>query len=209
MDSAVSRLPDDIAAAAVPGELGPTSVEGLLGDRGTLRELLRFCLWNLGQDATPDDAEEALQDFCTRNAQKITNTYKPGPQSLKSYFKLCLKRFCWKRGKQLRRDRDRTRKMIEDLSTIAPHRDPGPLARLLADADSQEREKMKSHLKDAIEQLPRDAQLLMKLFYEQRLSICEIAEKHLHISESAVKVRLTRIRSKLKPLVAAAREGES
>lgn len=209
VDTAVPRLPDDIAAARVPGEMGPTTVEALLGDRGTLKELLRFCLWNLGQDATSEDAEEALQDFCTRNTQKITNTYKPGAQSLKSYFMLCLKRFCWKRGKQLRRERNQTRKMIEDLSTIAPHRDPGPLARLLADADGQEREKMKSRLKEAIEQLPSDAQLLVKLFYEEKLSIREIAEKHLHISESAVKVRLTRIRSKLKPPIAAAREGES
>jgi RNA polymerase sigma factor (sigma-70 family) len=99
--------------------------------------------------------------------------------------------------------------MIKDLNTIALHRDPGPLAKLLADADGQQREKIESHLQEAIGELSPDAQRLLKLFYEEKLSIREIAEQHLHISESAVKVRLTRIRSELKPLIAAARKGES
>ncbi len=208
MDTVAPRLPDDLAAASVPLELGPATVEALLEDRGTLKELLRFSLWNLGPPATPEDAEDTLQDFCARNGQTITNTYKPGPQSLKSYFKLCLQRFCWKRGKQLRRHRKQTRLMIKDLNTIALHRDPGPLAKLLADAEDQP-EKIESRLQEAVGELSPDAQRLLKLFYEERLSIREIAEKHLLISESAVKVRLTRIRSKLKPLIAAARKGES
>jgi RNA polymerase sigma factor (sigma-70 family) len=209
VDTVAPRLPDDLAAASVPLELGPATVEALLEDRGTLKELLRFCLWNLGPRATPEDAEDTLQDFCARNGQTITNTYKPGPQSLKSYFKLCLQRFCWKRGKQLRRHRKQTRLMIKDLNTIAAHRDPGALSRLLTDADGHEREKNECRLREAIGELSSDAQRLLKLFYEERLSIREIAEKHLRISESAVKVRLTRIRSKLKPLIAAARKGES
>ena len=210
MDTVGPRVPDDLAPASVPLEQGPVTVGALLEDRGTLKELLRFCLWNLGSGATPEDAEDALQDFCARNAQKITSTYKPGPQSLKSYFKVCLERFCWKRSKQLRRYKKRTRLMIKDLSTIAPPRDPGPLTGLLAAADGEDGEKLESRLKDAIDKLPPDAQRLLKLFYEERLSIREIAEKHLHISESAVKVRLTRIRSeKLKPLIVAARKGES
>lgn len=208
MDTVGPRVPDDLAAASVPLEVGPVTVGALLEDRGTLKELLRFCLWNLGSGATPEDAEDALQDFCARNAEKITNTYKPGPQSLKSYFKLCLERFCWKRGKQLRRQKRQSRLMMKDLSTIALHRDPGPLSRLLADSDGQEPEKIESRLKDAIDKLPPDAQRLLNLFYEEGLSIREIAEKHLHISESAVKVRLTRIRTnKLKPLIAPVRKG--
>ena len=208
MDTAARRLPDDIAPASVPLELGAT-VEAILEDRGTLKELLRFCLWNLGSRATPEDAEDALQDFCARNGQKITDTYKPGPQSFKTYFKLCLERFCWKRCRQLRQHRKQTRLMIKDLNTIALHRDPGPLAELLADAEGQQREKIESRLQEAVGELSHDAQLLLKLFYEEKLSIREIAEKHLHISESAVKVRLIRIRSKLKVLIAAARKGES
>jgi RNA polymerase sigma factor (sigma-70 family) len=208
VDTVVPRLPDDIAAS-VPLELGPATVEALLEDRATLKELLLFCLWNLGSRATPEDAEDALQDFCARNGRKITDTYKSVPQSLKTYFKLCLKRFCWKRCKQLRRHRKQTRLMIKDLNTIAMQRDPGPLTRLLTDADGQQREKIESRLQEAVGELPPDAQQLLKLFYEERLSIREIAEKHLHISESAVKVRLARIRSKLKPLIAAARKGES
>ncbi len=208
VDTVVPRLPDDIAPS-VPPEAGPATVEALLEDRGTLKELLRFCLWNLGSRATPEDAEDALQDFCARNGQKITDTYKPGPQSLKTFFELCLKRFCWKRCRQLRRHRKQTRLMIKDLNAIALHRDPGPLARLLADADAEQPEKIESRLQEAIGELSPDAQRLLKLFYEERLSIREIAEKHLQISESAAKVRLTRIRSKLKPLVAAARKGES
>ena len=212
MDTVAPRLPDAIAAASVPSvplELGPATVEVLLGDRGTLKELLRFCLWNLGSRATPEDAEDVLQDFCLRNSQKITNAYKPGPQSLKSYFKLCLKRFCWKRRGQLQRHKKQTRLMIKDLTTIALHSDPGPLTRLLRDADGQQREKIESRLHEAIGELSPDAQRLLKLFYEERLSIREIAEKHLQISESAVKVRLARIRFKLKPLIAAVRKGES
>ena len=209
MDTVAPRLPDDLAAASVPLELGPATVEALLEDRGTLKELLRFCLWNLGPRATPEDAEDTLQDFCARNGQTITNTYKPGPQSLKSYFKLCLQRFCWKRGKQLRRHRKQTRVMIKDLNTIALHSDAGPLAKLVADVEDQQREKIESRLQEAVGELSPDAQRLLKLFYEEKLSIREIAEKHLHISESAVKVRLTRIRSKLKALIAVARKGES
>ena len=208
MDTAARRLPDDIAPASVPLELGAT-VEALLEDRGTLKELLRFCLWNLGSRATPEDAEDALQDFCARNGQKITDTYKPGPQSFKTYFKLCLERFCWKRCRQLLRHRKQTRLMIKDLNTIAMDRDPGPLAKLLADADGQQREKIESRLQEAIGELSPDVQRLLNLFYEEKLSIREIAEQHLHISESAVKVRLTRIRSKLKALIAAPRKGES
>jgi RNA polymerase sigma factor (sigma-70 family) len=209
VDTVVPRPQNDLAAASVPLELSPTTVEALLEDRGTLKELVRFCLWNLAPSATPEDAEDTLQEFCARNAQKITNTYKPGPQSLKSYFKLCLQRFCWKRCKQLRRQRKQTRLMIQDLNTIVPHRDPGPLSTLLMTVDGDEREKIKSRLRKAVDELPSDAQRLVKLFYGERLSIREIAEKHLHISESAVKVRLTRIRSKLKLLIAAALKGES
>lgn len=209
METVVPRLPDDIAAASGPLELSPATVEALLEDRGTLKELLRFCLWNLGSNATPEDAEDVLQDFCVRNGQKITNTYKPGPQSLKSYFKLCLKRFCWKRCRQLQRDRKQTRLMIRDLNTIALHHDPGPLSRLLTDADCRRRERIESRLQEAIDELSPDGQQLLKLFYEERLSIRVIAEKHLQISESAVKVRLARIRSKLKSLISADRKGES
>lgn len=209
MDTVVPRLPYEIAPASVPPEQGPATVEALLEDRGTLKELLRFCLWNLGSDATPEDAEDALQDFCEGNCHTITTTYKPGPQSLKSYFKLCLQRFCWKKCKQLRRHRKQTRLMIKDLNAISVHGDPGPLSRLLTDEDGEEYENTKSRLREAIAELPPDAQRLLKLFYEEKLLIREIAEEHLHISESAVKVRLTRIRAKLKPLIAAARKGVS
>ena len=99
--------------------------------------------------------------------------------------------------------------MIKELSMIAVHRDPGPLTRLLEEGDDDERERVRSRLREAINQLPSDSQRLLKLFYEEELSIREIAEKHLHISESAVKVRLSRTRSKLKSLIAAARKGES
>ena len=99
--------------------------------------------------------------------------------------------------------------MIQDLNTIAPRRDPGALSTLLMAVDGHEREKTKSRLREAVDELPPDARRLVKLFYEEKLSVREIVEKHLHISEAAVKVRLTRIRSKLKPLIAAARKGES
>jgi RNA polymerase sigma factor (sigma-70 family) len=99
--------------------------------------------------------------------------------------------------------------MIKDLNTIALHSDAGPLAKLVADVEDQQREKIESRLQEAVGELSPDAQRLLKLFYEEKLSIREIAEKYLHISESAVKVRLTRIRSKLKVLIAAARKGES
>lgn len=209
MDTVTPRIPDDLAAASVPLKLAPATVEALLEDRGTLKELLHFCLWSLGSDATPEDAEDALQDFCQRNTQKITNTYRPGPQSLKSYLKLCLQRFCWRRGRQLRRHREKTRLVARDLNTIAEHNDPGPLSRQQTDSDGEEREKQISRLRASIDELPADARRLLTLFYEQGLSVREIAEKHLHISESAAKVRLSRTRSKLKALITAARKGES
>lgn len=209
MDTVLPRLPHELVAASVSLELGPATVEALLEDRGTLKEILRLCLWNLGTGATPEDAEDALQEFCARNARKITNSYKPGPQSLKTYFELCLQRFCWKRGKQLRRQKKQTLVMIKEFNTVAVRRDPGPLATLLAVAEADEHEKIESGLRGAIDKLSPDAQRLLSLFYEERLSVREIAEKHLHISESAVKVRLTRLRSKLRSFIAATRKGES
>ena len=99
--------------------------------------------------------------------------------------------------------------MIKDLTVIAPRHDSGPLAGMLRNAEDKEHEKIESRLKAAISELSPDAQRLLKLFYEERLSIREISKKHLQISESAAKVRLTRIRSKLKLLIAAAKKGES
>jgi RNA polymerase sigma factor (sigma-70 family) len=116
---------------------------------------------------------------------------------LTDYFKLCLKRFCWKRGKRLRQRIKETDSFVSDCQLTDVRQDSSPLENLLTATEVEEREACESRLREAIRQLPSDGQRLLRLYYEKKLSIPDIADRHLHISESAVKVRLHRLRRRI------------
>lgn len=190
-------LSQQTSAPAAPGKSAASEIEALLSNRDALRQLLGYCFLNLGDGATHEDAEDALQDFCATSLPKVVDSYKPGPQSLTDYFKLCLKRFCWKRGKQLRRRIKETDSFVGDCELIEERQDSSPLEKLLTAAKVREREVYESRLREAISQLPSDGQRLLRLYYVEKLSIPDIATRHLKISESAVKVRLHRLRRRI------------
>lgn len=202
MDGAVPRSSELIAASGFPAE-SAAEIDALLEDRAKLRELVQYSLWDLGPGATFEDAEDALQDFCARHRQKIIDTYKPGAQPPTAYFRLCLQRFCWKRGERLRRERRNVDPLVIDLTDERQGSDP--LRKILSEADQREREARESRLQEAIGHLPIEGQRLLKLYYEEGLPIREIATQHLHISEPATKVRLFRLRDRIAHFM----EGES
>lgn len=114
-----------------------------------------------------------------------------------TYFKLCLRRFCWKRGRTLRLRLGGTVSLEDVLELGDAHHDSSPPHPLADQAESSEREVLREHLRKVIGKLMAGDQRLLKLFYVENLSIREIAAKHLHKSESAVKVQLFRTRRRL------------
>lgn len=196
MDTFGSGLPEPIAESAVLSPSGAAAIDALLDDRAALKKLVQYCLWHLGWDASYEDAEDALQEFCTRYRQRVIDTYKPGAQSLITYFKLCLSRYCWKKGKQLRRQAQDADSLAVDLQVIDDNKIGSPLERILAGRDDRKREDLEGRLSEAISHLPPDQQQLLKLRYEENQSIRQIAAE-LGISESAAKVRLFRARDRV------------
>jgi hypothetical protein len=81
------------------------AIEALLGDREKYKRLVLSSLWDLGRGAIPQDAENALQEFCLERLLKVLREYRPGRQSLNSYIKQHLKWHCSRKGKRLRKSR--------------------------------------------------------------------------------------------------------
>jgi DNA-directed RNA polymerase specialized sigma24 family protein len=150
---AVSALVDESAAAS--------TIDNLIDDRASLKALVNFCLFHLGYGATEQDAEDALQDFCAKRRQKVIDSYKPGSQTVTTYFKVCLKRFCWQKGKQLRQRRRYQESLKNGVEVVSEREDSSALQKILADADERERESEQSRLVAAIAQLTPAAQNLI------------------------------------------------
>src|SRR5690349_18582735 len=121
------------------------------------------CLFHLGYGASNEDAEDALQDFCATHRQKVIDTYKSGAQSPVDYFKLCLKRFCWRRARQLRRRRIDQESLTNSLQLINGRDDSSPIDKILTEAHQRERDKQESRLVEAVAQLSPDRQNLLWL----------------------------------------------
>jgi RNA polymerase sigma factor (sigma-70 family) len=186
-----------IGGAEAPATSGASAIDALLDNRTSLRALLVFCLYELGPGATYQDAEDALHDFCLLNRQKIIGRYKPGAQSIVTYFKLCLRRFCWKRGRTLRLRLGGSVSLEDVLELGDAHHDSSLRHPVADDAEPSEREVLRERLRKVMGTLTAGDERLLKLFYVENLSIREIATKHLHKSESAVKVQLFRVRRRL------------
>jgi RNA polymerase sigma factor (sigma-70 family) len=205
VDTIGPGLPERIGPPAVPEESGTAAINALLDDRASLRKLVELSLWHLGSGMSNKDAEDALQDFCIYRRQRVIDTYKPGAQSLIDYFMLCLKRFCWKRGKKLRRNKHKAKMLAHELNVIREHQDSSPVQKMLTEDKERKRDTQRSRLREAMSQLPPCDQLLLLLHHVEERPIREIAARHLGISESAVKVRIHRLRRRLAALL----EGES
>ena len=208
MDAPTVGLPGQTAAPVAPAAPGLAAINALFEDPASLRGLLRFCLWHLGATATPLDAEDALYEFYASRGQRVVDTFRPGSRTLTAYFKYCLMRFCWSEGEKLRKCINSADPVQEDFEyaedgSVAgvplpePHEDWNPELKLLAEERNRKREAELARLREAIRQLPSDGQRLLRLYYEEKLSIPDIAARHLHISESAVKVRLHRLRRRI------------
>ena len=204
MDTIGPGLPERIGPSTAPGESGAAAINALLENRASLRKLVQFSLWHLGgSPLTYIDAEDALQEFCINRCEQVIATYKPGAQSLIDYFMLCLKRFCWRKGKQLRRSRRDAYLLATELNVIREHQDSSPLQKMLTKDKERKRDAQRSRLRESINQLPPGDQLLLMHHAEER-PIREIAG-YLGIAESAAKVRLLRLRRRLAALL----KGES
>jgi len=92
---------------------------------------------------------------------------------------------------------EETDSFVSDCRLIDERQSSSPLEKLLTATEVKEREARESRLREAISQLPSDGQRLLRLYYEDNLSIPDIAARQLHISESAVKVRLFRLRRRI------------
>ena len=179
------------------------AIDSLYDHKETLKGLLKWCLFHLGDGATIEDAEEVLDDFRVSDRGKVAATYKSGgAQSLVTYFKLCLKRYCWKRGKRLR-----TRRLPEESFDQAlrngrqfADEDPNanPLQKML---DEQDRNKEKiSRLYAEIEQLPANDREILRLRYVEGVSLKRVAVL-LGIGDSAAKARMRRLKERLRFLL--------
>jgi RNA polymerase sigma factor (sigma-70 family) len=186
--------------SAVAESRNHVAIEILFEDPETLKGLVKWCLFHLGVGTTNEDAEDALQDFYAAHGRRVKATYKPGSQSLVDYFKLCLKRFCWKRGKQLRKRK--SSEMALDHASRNGHQvavdnqDSSVAQKILREADELTREREESRVLAEIAQLSIHDQQILGLYYEKELPMREVAAR-LGISESAAKVRLFRARKRL------------
>jgi RNA polymerase sigma factor (sigma-70 family) len=182
------------------------AIDSLYDHKETLKGLLKWCLFHLGDGAAIEDAEEVLDDFRVSDRGKVAATYKPGgAQSLVTYFKLCLKRYCWKRGKRLRTHRLPEESLDQALRNGRQFADENPnanpLQQMLRELDERDRNKEKiSRLYAEIEQLPPDDREILRLRYAEGVSLKKVAVQ-LGIGDSAAKARMRRLKKRLKFLL--------
>jgi len=176
-----------------------SAIDALFESRDEPRKLLEFCLWHLGWEASDREAEEALFEFQDKHRSEVIWSYNPGAMSLVGYYKLCLKRFCWKEKKKLEKIRQES--FDEALSNDRQFTDgsQGDCEEdmRMKDAALRAREEEEGLVLDGIRRLPADDRELLDLYYEQGLPIKDIATR-LHKTKGAVKVNLFRIRKHLR-----------
>jgi RNA polymerase sigma factor (sigma-70 family) len=70
-----------------------SSVVAWLFEEPQLRKLLTLCLFGLGSMATPQDAEDALMEFCEKRLEKVSRLFDPERGGgFWGYLRFCLKR---------------------------------------------------------------------------------------------------------------------
>lgn len=196
--SSRTEVPVSLATASTVEEV----VEALLSNNDSLRKLLRWCLRHLGTAATEQDAEDALQAFCTNRLSHVIVTYKPGSQSLESYIFLCLQRLCWRRAKRLKQRR-RREVPLSDVAPDANGRDghsnvpPDQIAAARTYAiDGLVLQEDRATMRSLLSNLSASDQEVLSLHYDLELTAAQIGSR-LHLSEAAVELRLHRARKKL------------
>jgi RNA polymerase sigma factor (sigma-70 family) len=177
-------------------------IDALFESRDSARKLLQFCLWYLGADATDCDAEVVLYEFDSKQRLKVIESYRPGAQSLVSYYKLCLQRFCQRRAKQLRKIRGSSYDAaLDDGQQFRDETDGQPIDNMLqSEAERRASEKEEARMRNAANRLSSKARQLVQMYYEQDLSMQEIAGR-VKSTEGSIKVQMFRIRQQLKKLV--------
>jgi RNA polymerase sigma factor (sigma-70 family) len=199
---------DQSSRAEPPVPLGAASsteevAKALIGTDASLRKMVRWCLRHLGRVATNEDAAEILQEFLAKRLARVVARYEPGAQSLESWVYLCLARFCWKHGKQLKKKRDREPSLATvtgdrdgNNGTIAPKPDEIEAARTdIINGLVREEDRVKVH--SLLSTLSRQDQEVLRLHYGLELTASQIAAQ-LNISAAAVDGRLHHARRRFK-----------
>ena len=176
-------------------------VEGLIATDGSLKKVLRWCLFNLGPAASGQDAHDIVQEFWGAKLPRVIAGYRPGSQTIGRYTGLCLQRFCWKRRKRL----------LEQLETEQPFAafsqngdgSDESVSRTLAVRSGALREKHEDRhavahdLRVALAALSPADQEILQMQWDRGLGDPEIAAE-LEIKTNAVRQRRNRALRRLK-----------
>jgi RNA polymerase sigma factor (sigma-70 family) len=80
------------------------------------KEMVLFCHHHLGQAAQLEDAEDAWGDFNVTQLNSVIDGYDPEKGSFNAYLLTSLKRFCWRRGRKIRKRADNEGHLPPDAS---------------------------------------------------------------------------------------------
>jgi RNA polymerase sigma factor (sigma-70 family) len=149
-----------------------------------LRYLLVFALSHLRRvyrDATPEDAEDVVQELFEKRFRPIVEHHNPAKAPFHPWFLLCLRRFCHARGGQLLEGR------MRGAVPAWPPQDDGPSGLSETDVDD---------LKTCIRRLSDSDRAMLSLCYTEGLSAVEIAAQ-LGKKAGAIRIGLLRARRRL------------
>lgn len=201
MDSPETRAQEQPEGAGAVA-LSAADIDALFETDDSLLKLLRFCLWYLGPDATDCDAEVVLYEFDAEHRSKVFQSYRPGKQSLASYYRLCLRRFCKRKAKQLQRIGGSSYEAApSDGQQFRDGNHAQPIDQVIQEeAERRAAEKAEARMRNAVNRLSPKQRRLVQMQYEEELPLKEIATR-VGSTEGSVKVTQFRIRQQLKKLV--------
>lgn len=168
---------------------------------GQFKELLLHALKNLGNQTRTAAAEDVLQEFCIKRLDAVIGGFEPEkcPGDFWGYLVLCLRRFCHREGRNLRKERDFivpfTEKAKPDENYFVNPEDfpdnsiPLPDEKLSLD-------QINSFLRQFLNKLDSKYRKVFEKHYFEEKSLAEIAEE-LNISKVNAKVRLLRVRQQI------------
>lgn len=157
--------------------------KAMKGDQQAFIQLIELNRTSIVQTASSilknkEDMEDAIQDCIVTVYQKLPTLHEP--RYFKTWMIRILINICC--------DIVRGRKRVTDF---APYLEESSIQ------DSALQSDMKSDVAVVMEELQKNDRLLLSLFYMEDLSVRQISEM-MHLSENAVKLRISRSRKKFK-----------
>jgi RNA polymerase sigma-70 factor, ECF subfamily len=167
------------------------------------RRLLIFALHHLGPYATPEDAEDTLQEFFEKILARVIATYDPIKGDFVSYVYSWLEQFCRAKRRQIERRARREQPIIihkqdqdEDYQLEPVDEDENVYPEQVFLKKETEKE-VKQKLEECINKLKPIYRTVVVMHYFEGLKIVEIAAR-LDCSTGNVKWRLFEARRQLK-----------